>query len=419
MGTLLKIAFRNIFRSGRRTVITFSTIALGLTLLMVSVSLLDGIDLQSKNSIVFSRTSHLNILARDYFESRETLPLNKTIKNPTVIINKLLNEDYVVSAVPRTVFRGGLIVGMDELPCMGISTDTKLSPAVFNIKENLKEGQWLKDGDYKCVIGVDLASDTGLKTGDSVTFRMVSSDDENNFSWNAVDFEVGGIFDSGNPEVDSSMVYIPSDIGNESLSLDNEVTEICVRLKPGTDPEEAAEKLKNSIKELPVEIYTWKDLAGAFLAINKSKKRNSSVIIFILLFISSMGIVNTMLMAVLERTSEIGTLMAMGMKKRELLILFMTEGGIIGLAGSILGATIGGALSIYIEKYGINLGIAGESIKKLSAATYPVKDAFYGIFSFEHVIIAIVLGTLFAVLATIYPALKATSLNPVDAIRKL
>ncbi len=416
---LLKIAFRNIFRSGRRTIITFSTIALGLTLMMVSMSLIEGLDLQSENNIIYSRTSHLNIVAKGYFEVRDKLSVERTIKKPSEVIDKIAVLDFIRATEARTVFRAGLIVGMDELPCIGVSTDPVSSPDLFNIKETVQKGEWLKRGEYTCLIGSDLAADTDLKTGDSVTIRMVSSDNEDNFSWNAVDFEIGGIFESGNPEVDSAMVYIPKDIGNESLTMQNEATEICIRLKDGIDPEIAAGKIREHLNTEELEVYTWKDLAGTFLAINETKKMNSAVITLILLFISSIGIINTMLMAVLERTSEIGTLMAMGMKKRELLFLFMAEGGIIGLAGSLCGSIIGGALSLWLEKYGLNLNIMGETMKKLSSATYPVKDVFYGLFSFDHMLLAIALGTIFAIIATIYPALKATTLNPVDAIRKL
>jgi len=110
--------------------------------------------------------------------------------------------------------------------------------------------------------------------------------------------------------------------------------------------------------------------------------------------------------------------MALGMKKREIMTLFVIEGGFIGLFGSILGGILGGLGSWYMEAVGIPLSaFGGETYVKLSQSAYPIKDVFYGEFSFDIILATLVFGVLISIIASFYPALKATRLNPTEALR--
>jgi putative ABC transport system permease protein len=423
MGTLIKMAFRNIFRFKRRTFITFFAISVGLALLIITISLMNGVDKQSLSNIINCQTSHIKVFKKGYYDKRDKLPMEMTIAAPDDIRGLIKEIPGVKATESRIQFAAGLIKGMDELPALGVAVQPDLDPDLFNIKESITEGEWIKTGEAGMLVGINLAEDIDLKVGDIITVRMITSSPDEEFSWNAVDLVVKGIFDTGNPAVDSARIIMPLDQARDGLGMENEVTEIVIRLnsdedKLVTDTQAEVKKILSTLDQ-PLEVYTWKDLAGTFLLVSKMKTKRSSIIIMIMLIIASMGIINTMLMAVMERTREIGMMSAMGMKKHEIIQLFIYEGGFIGAIGSLLGCILGGLGSWYLEVHGWSMGAMGETMKKMSQAVYPVKDVFYAELTFELLVLIFILGTAISILATLYPARKAAKLKPIDALRHI
>jgi putative ABC transport system permease protein len=423
MWTLLKLAFRNIFRFKRRTFITLSAISVGLALLIITICLMNGIDKQSISNIINCQTSHLKIFKQGYYEKSDELPMDITIKDPEEIRSLLKDMPGLKGTETRILFAAGLIKGVDELPCLGVAIDPKVDPGLFIIKDSMVEGAWLEPHDAKILVGNDLAEDIGLAVGDTVTLRMITSSAKESLIWNAVDLEIKGIFDSGNPTVDSQQIIIPLETARETLSMPDAGTEIVVRLE--ADDDNTIASAQSRIKEIlksqrdNFEVVTWKDLAGTFLVISKMKTQRSAMIIFIMLLIASMGIINTMLMAVMERTREIGMLTAMGMKKSEVMTLFIFEGGFIGAIGSLLGCILGALASWYLEVHGWSVVAFGETYKKLAEAAYPVQDIFYADLTMDVLVMIFIFGIAIAVIATVYPARKAAKLNPVEALRHI
>jgi putative ABC transport system permease protein len=134
-----------------------------------------------------------------------------------------------------------------------------------------------------------------------------------------------------------------------------------------------------------------------------------------------MGIINTMLMAVMERTREIGMMAALGMKKSEIMKLFIFEGGFIGVFGSLLGCLLGGLASWYLEVEGWSMSFLARSpdMKRIMESVYPVKDLYYADLTFNTLLMTFLFGTAIAILASMYPARKAAKMNPIQALRHI
>ena len=330
MKMLLKLAFRNVFRYRRRTVITFSAISYGLGLMALGICLYNGVNTHAMESIINYQTGHLKILAPGYFEDKDEVPLEFTIDQPQKIKNLLKDNQDILGIESRILFQASIISGVDELPCLGIAIEPDIDPLVFNIKDSVTDGRFLESSEPKIILSSGLALDLGLQVGDDIVLRMFLSTED--FIWNALDMEIIGIVRTENPTVNRQTVFIPLSLAQEALSLDKGVTELAIRIEDRNQLHDVKEAIQNRLATLDTgyEVVSYNEYASDFVELMKMRSRVQVLIPLMMILIASLGIVNTMLMAVLERTREIGMLAAMGMKKLEVMQVFIFEGAIIG-----------------------------------------------------------------------------------------
>jgi putative ABC transport system permease protein len=415
MKMLFKLAFRNVFRYKRRTIITFSAISYGLGLMALGICLYNGVDTHAMDNIIDYQTAHLKILASGYFEEKDEVPLEFTIDEPQEIKSLLKDNQDIKGVESRILFQASIISGMDELPCLGVAIEPEIDPLVFNIRGSIKEGRFLEPSESKIIIGSGLARDLGLEVGDDCTLRIFFSIED--FIWNALDLEIIGIAKTGNPMVNRGTVFIPLSIAQEALSLENKTTELAIRI----EDRKQLLKVRNSIESRlatlnkDYEVVSFEEYAADFRELMRLRSRIQALIPLMMILIATLGIVNTMLMAVMERTREIGMLAAMGMRKKEVMLIFIFEGALIGIFGSLAACVIGGLGGWWLEAKGFSLAFLGDKITDI--VSFLPMEVYKGDLTAGTLLFTLIFGTVISILASFYPAYKAVKLDPTQALR--
>jgi len=407
MFTLIKLAYRNVFRNFRRSVLSFIAVSLGIFYAIVFLGFMEGFDKQSLKSAIDYMTAHLKMYGNGYINEKDILSLDYRIEEYDKLLNDLQKIKEIKSNAPRIIFSGRLNDGIDELVCIGAGIDPELEDDVFMRSESIIEGEYLKSGEEKMLLGSELAELLGVGADDYLT--VIARSKYNTIA--ALDFQIKGIINSGNPEIDNQFFFIPLDIAQNLLEMENEITEISLLLNNIED----VDAVKNlSLERYGLDVETYRDMMKDLLDMMEMKTKANLIIVFVILLMASAGIINTILMSVYERIREIGTMMAIGMKPKNITYLFCIESAFIGLFGSIVGALLGSVVTYYLETHGLSFEMFGlENI-----TTFPI-STFYADLTVGMVVLTFCLGIVVSILSGLYPALKASKMVPSEALRKV
>ncbi|NBF40755.1 MAG: FtsX-like permease family protein [Spirochaetes bacterium] len=371
MKGVFPLAMKNLSRYRRRTIITASAVAIGLALYIVLDGMLLGLEKESERNLIWYETSSARVMTDEYWQDRERLPLDESITEPRRVIRRL--DEAGIPATPRIVFSGELVVYEDPYPSSG-STRTQLygidpqtDNDVFRLRETVSEGRYLEPGENGALMGAWLAEDLGAEVGYPLTVLTRTREGY----YQTIDLEIVGIVNAPNPIINRKAVYLPYDTAELYLQMKDRATEIDMSFLAASDYEEqlaaaraaieagaatgaayAAAEGAGSAGDLVVK--GWQELAAEYVALAKTKTQGSSMILFLVFVIAAVGVSNTMLMAVFERTRELGMMRALGMSERDVRLLFLIEAAGIGLIGAALGVAVGVAGNWLMTQYGID-----------------------------------------------------------------
>jgi putative ABC transport system permease protein len=404
---LLHIAWRNVFRHTRRTIITAAAISVGLSAMIFMNTMMNGVDKMASRNIIDYETGHLEIFAAGYYREEGAFPLDTIIENPNYVIGKIETVSGIKAIAPRVKFQARISNGIDELPVLGMGIDIQKDGEAFDIANSVVDGSHLQyEGDV--IVGKDLAGDMDLEVG---SFLTIITKDRNG-TYNAYDLTVTGIINTGHPLFDGNMAILLIEQAQDLLAIGQGVTELCIRAYNEKNLASLREDLTTQIGK-DYEILTWKELNAAIFEVSGFKRAGQFMIALVVVIIAAVGIINTMLMAVMERIPEIGTLKAMGFSNSGIVKMFIYEGGIIGVFGSLLGCIIGFFISLYF----VYIGLDFSSFFKDMDIVYPMKFIIKGELDFLMLLYVFLFGVFVSVFVTLWPVRKATKLQPVDALR--
>jgi putative ABC transport system permease protein len=223
---LLKLAFRNIFRNSRRTILTLLSLAVAILVLIVFDSYLKGLDLKTFEKIIDYETAHLKLFPRGYKEDIDNLPIEKAF-DPAPVLSILRTDPLVQSATPRISFRATLSNGIYQLPVVGLAVDPAQDETVFTMKQSVSQGEYLIGTEEAMVLGADLAKDFNVGPGDTLTVLCRTKYS----TFQALDLRIAGIIKSDDYAIDVNSLIITLGLAQPALDLGQGVTEVDIRLK--------------------------------------------------------------------------------------------------------------------------------------------------------------------------------------------
>lgn len=404
----IKLAFRNVFRNRTRSLITISAIAFGCMSIIFAGGFMDYTIMYTREEYIRNILGHIQIARKGYFEKGIALPFDMTIPEPDGVIRKVASVEHVKHVAPRVEFGGIISTGENAVPFIGLGGDPDVEKAINSIKK-ITSGENLEAGDtYKAIMGGGLAQSIMAKVGNNLV--MVASTKGGII--NAFDISLKGIFRTGDKAYDDRVVRMPIETVRQLLSASEHTHALVILLDDTQNTDKVMERLVKLIREnsLDLEAKPWHDLAEADY-IHKAVAflgRILLVLKLMIIIIVVLSIFNTMNMSVTERTGEIGTIMALGNTRKEVLSLFLTEGFILGIIGGGMGLVGGYIIASFVSWIGIPMPAAPGASLDWVARINIVPKVFLHTYA---------LAIVSALASSYYPALKASKIEIAQALR--
>jgi ABC-type lipoprotein release transport system permease subunit len=416
-GRLLRLAWRNLWYNPGRTLIAMAAIGLGYAMLLFVACLMAGLRQQMIESGTELGLSDIEVHAPEYYPDR---PLQQTLggrKGTDVgALVAAIATDPTVQAVSPRVYAYGLVSATHQsvgAQLLGVVPEQEQKITVLQtrmVKGSYLSGQMPKG----VVLGDKLATTIGADVGSEIILLTPAADG----SMGNDLYTVAGLFHTGLDEMDQSLVVMPLASLQELLRLPpGRIHEVGIKLRDINTATTTAATLEVRLNKIvPVRVMPWQELAPELSDYVQFNRRVTLMLFFIFFLLAAMGIVNTMLMAIIERTRELGMLMAVGMRPVQVVGLIVAEAASLAAASLVLGGALGAPLLWYLQVHGLSMGSKGNSIDLAGIVVGPL---WYGRQDFAVYIQAALGLAVTALVSALYPALRAAGFRPAEALRKV
>lgn len=404
MTQVFKLAYRNLGRNKTRSLLSALAVGIGMALLLLMASVLEGEMRGALDNTIRLQSGHLQIRPASYEEGKLSLKWEDLIENPSQVADRVASLPQVTVATPRLVASTIMSIGEESKSAqiLGIDPD---SAANQPFQDGMLAGEFLEADDREGIlVGNLLAEKLNLEVGDRVNLLVTTSNGDVNEQL----FTVRGIFTTRTPGFDEGTIFMPLAKAQTITMTENHASTIFVLLQD----REMAGPVEQALHSNNYQILTWReqnqfvvqfeDYAGVFLIF----------LYLIVLGITATVVTNTLVMAVFERTREIGILAAIGMKGRGIMAQFLAEAALLATGGVIGGMIIGGAMVAYFNVNGFyigNMGITGVLFE----------ERIYAYLTPNNAITLALVTYIITLVASLYPARLAARMEPVEALHGL
>lgn len=350
----LALAWRNVLRNKRRTLLSILVFAAGTVAVLSATGFVTASFHGLREATIAGQLGHIQIGAKNQFDGFEKSPLStgltpQQVQRASVAIEQIPSVRY---SMKRVMFEGLISAGERTLAVMGSGVEPELETRLAGVFAAIVAGDSLptasEQDQNKIIIAVDLARSLGVRTGDKVTVLATTEKGV----LNAIDLMVAGIYRTGIPELDRRAVMMPLQTA-QSLLDTQRISRLVTVLKDTSDTNTIAQKLASSLTDL--EIRRWIDLAPFYQQVVSLYKNIFGVLGAIIVIVVVLSVSNSMLMSLLERVREQGTLRAFGIPAFRIRQNFLMEGGLVGVLGGVLGWVLAALLALAINFSGIQM----------------------------------------------------------------
>ena len=401
---MFRLAFRNIFRNRLRTSLTLAAIIAGVTAVIISGGFVEDVFVQLRESTIHSRIGHVQIFRHGYTEYGLREPFRYSIEKPQFITDTAQSIPHVQAVMNRLNFSGLANNGRADLPIIGEGIEPD-KEAQLGTATTIIAGRQLRDTDtFGAVIGEGVSAALNLRPGNFMTLMVNTAGG----ALNTLEYEIVGVFRTFSKEYDDRAVRIPLSSAQELLFTQS-AHSVVVLLDDTSTTDTVASILKNKLELLGYEIKPWYELADFYQKTEALYRRQFGALQFIILVMLVLSVASTVNMAVYERTGEFGTLLALGLRRRQIFTLVVLENTLLGLLGSVLGVIVGMLLAGIVSGVGMDMPPPpGSNIGYI--ATIRLIP--------EVLAVAMLTGVLATVIAALLPARRTSRLAIVDALRQ-
>lgn len=399
----LHTAYRNLKRQRNRTIVAVLTLATGLIAYLLAGGFIEWIFHGMRETTIRSQLGHIQIVRPGYMDKGRADPYSFILPQDSSHLGDIAKTPGVINVAQRLTFSGLVSFRDNTVSFIGEGIEPERE-AVISDQIYIRAGKNLShSSEHSALLGEGLAKAIGASPGDSIVLLATTASG----SPNAIEVTVAGTFYTSSKEYDDNALRLPIDLTRKLMRVKG-ATSWVMLLDSTPKTEQIGADLRHALDSKQFQVVTWHELADFY---NKTVALFAKQVYFMKLIIGIIIILtisNTQTMTVLERTTEIGTMMALGTTQTGVLRQFVLEGCVIGLIGGILGIIIGYLLAQIISAIGIPMppppGMETGFVAEILVTHSLILDAFF-------------LAVLTALLASILPALKASRLNVVDALR--
>ena len=402
---ILKLAWRNLWRNRKRTLITSASVVFAVLLAIFLNSLKEGILVKMQENVVSFYSGAIQLHQEGYWDDQT---INNTFEASDELSESLAIHKNVASVIPRLESFALTASTENSRGSLIVSIDPEKERLVTKVDEKVTEGDFLEASDRAALVTKGLAEYLQLSVGDTLViigqgYHGVSA---------AGKYPIKGIIDFASPQLNKSMVYLPLKEGQWLFGAVDRLSALVVQVHNINLAEKTARELGTQMGG-EYEVMSWKTLLPELDQIIEGERAENVVFLFVLYLLISFGIFGTILMMTMERKFEFGVLVSIGMKKLKLSSVVVLENIFVSMLGAVVGTTISVPVIAYFNAYPIR--ITGEL--KDAYERYGFEPVFY--FSVEPKIFysQALIVLLIALILSIYPMFKISRMDAVSAMR--
>ncbi|MBL6449238.1 ABC transporter permease [Fulvivirga sp. 29W222] len=402
---IVSISWRNVWRNKLRSFVIIMAITVGLVGGVFTVAVYNGMSEQKLRTAIDTQTAHLQIHARGFQKNKD---IRLYIKQPENILSAIQEQQDVEGVATRLIATGMAATSTSNAGVQLNGIIPEQERRVSTIYQFVREGDYFESGKKNQIL---ISSKTAKKLKLKLRSKVIITLQDINGQIVGAAFRVGGIFKTTHSLFDEGNVFVKKQDLERVLGAGSTINEIALRMKSIGQVEKLLQNFESKFDDQELDIQSWREIQPELAYINDATWQINFLILIIILLALAFGILNTMLMAIFERVKEIGVLMAVGMNRFKIFTMIVLETVFLSLTGAFVGLGVSALLVRKTNSSGINLSRFTEGLESwgLGNVIYPQLEAH-----FYLNIAAMVVVT--ALLSSIYPALKALKLNPVDAI---